>query len=247
MCRNSRHRDRVTTQNHLLDAENCNDIPLHGRGNHYRAWPASCHEPSSWTRLVKEDRMSKSDQTRQLTDSEQQTFHELYQKYHERVYLICLRMTQNASESEDLTQDVFIQLFRTIGSFRGESAFTTWLHRLTVNRVLMHFRKRKRRPDQISDNGQLPAYILAGTEDPRRMRIVDRILLSEVITKLPEGYRQAIILHDIQGLEHREIAERRGRSIGTSKSQLHKGRAMLRELIAGPSQQVNSQSVASTV
>jgi len=191
--------------------------------------------------------MSKSDQTRQLTDSEQQTFHELYQKYHERVYLICLRMTQNSSESEDLTQDVFIRLFRTLGSFRGESAFTTWLHRLTVNLVLMHFRKRKRRRELTSANGELPAYIVAGTQDPRRMRIVDRILLSEVITKLPEGYRQAIILHDIQGLEHGEIAERRGRSIGTSKSQLHKGRVMLRRLIGGGHHRVNGQSVASSV
>jgi RNA polymerase sigma-70 factor, ECF subfamily len=111
----------------------------------------------------------------------------------------------------------------------------------------MHFRKRKRRPDQISEKGELPAYIVAGTEDPKRMRIVDRILLSEVITKLPEGYRQAIILHDIQGLEHREIAERRGRSIGTSKSQLHKARVMLRGLIGSGHQQMNVQSVASTV
>ena len=191
--------------------------------------------------------MKKADESQQLTEGEQQTFHELYQKYQERVYSICFRMTQNPSESEDLTQDVFIQLFRTIGSFRGESAFTTWLHRLTVNRVLMHFRKRKRRPDQISENGELPAYIVAGTQDPKRMRIVDRILLSEVIAKLPEGYRQAIILYDIEGLHHKEIAEARGRSVGTSKSQLHKGRAMLRELIAGPGQQVNSQAVASTV
>src|SRR6266436_4436157 len=188
--------------------------------------------------------MKKAGESQQLTEREQQTFHELYQKYHERVYSICLRMTQNAPESEDLTQEVFIGLFRTIGSFRGESAFTTWLHRLTVNRVLMHFRKHKRRPDQISEKGELPAYIVAGTEDPKRMRIVDRILLSEVIAKLPEGYRQAIILHDIQGLEHREIAERRGRSIGTSKSQLHKGRVMLRRLIGGGHQQVNGQSVA---
>ena len=190
--------------------------------------------------------MSKSDETRQLTYSEQQTFHELYQKYHERVYSICLRMTQNTSESEDLTQDVFIRLFRTVGSFRGESAFTTWLHRLTVNLALMRFRKRKRRPDQISEKEELPPYIVTGTEDPKRMRIVDRILLSEVIMKLPEGYRQAVILHDIQGLEHREIAERRGRSIGTSKSQLHKGRAMLRGLIGGGHQQMNGRSVASS-
>jgi RNA polymerase sigma-70 factor, ECF subfamily len=191
--------------------------------------------------------MKKVDEIQPLIEDDQQTFHELYQKYHERVYSICFRMTQNASESEDLTQDVFIRLFRTIGSFRGESAFTTWLYRLTVNLVLMHFRKRKRRLDQINEKGELPAYIVPGSQDPKRMRIVDRILLSEIITKLPEGYRQAIILHDIEGLEHKEIAEMRGRSVGTSKSQLHKGRAMLRELIAGTSQQVNIQSVASTV
>ena len=191
--------------------------------------------------------MKKVDEIQPLIEDEQQSFHELYQKYHERVYSICFRMTQNASESEDLTQDVFIQLFRTIGSFRGESAFTTWLYRLTVNLVLMHFRKRKRRQDRSNQEGELSAYIVPGSQDPKRMRIVDRILLSEVITKLPEGYRQAIILHDIQGLQHKEIAETRGRSVGTSKSQLHKARAMLRELIAGPSQQANSQSVASTV
>ena len=188
--------------------------------------------------------MKKLDEIQPLIEDDQKTFHELYQKYHERVYSICFRMTKNASESEDLTQDVFIRLFQTVGSFRGESAFTTWLHRLTVNLVLMHFRKRKRRPDQIDEKGELPAYIVPGSQDPKRMRIVDHILLSEILTKLPEGYRQAIILHDIQGLQHKEIAETRGRSVGTSRSQLHRGRVMLRELIAGRSQQVNSQSVA---
>ena len=191
--------------------------------------------------------MKKINEIQPLIEEDQQTFHELYQKYHERVYSICFRMTRNTSESEDLTQDVFIRLFQTVGSFRGESAFTTWLYRLTVNLVLMHFRKRKRRLDRINEKGELPSYIVPGSQDPKRMRIVDHILLSEVMPKLPEGYRQAIILHDIQGLQHKEIAEAKGRSVGTSKSQLHKGRAMLRELIAGRSQQVNSQSLASTV
>ena len=191
--------------------------------------------------------MKKVDEIQPLIEDDQQAFHELYPKYRERVYSICLRMTQNASESEDLTQDVFIRLFRTVGSFRGESAFTTWLYRLTVNLVLMHFRKRKRRLDHINEKRELPAYIVPGSQDPKRMRIVDHILLSEILTKLPEGYRQAIILHDIKGLQHKEIAEARGRSVGTSRSQLHRGRAMLRELIAGPTQQVNSKSVVSTV
>jgi RNA polymerase sigma-70 factor, ECF subfamily len=191
--------------------------------------------------------MKKSGESRQLTDRDQQVFHELYLNYHHRVYSTCLRMTQNVSESEDLTQDVFVQLFRTIGSFRGDSAFTTWLHRVTVNQVLMHFRKRKSRPELTSDNEESLAYMAADPHEPMRMRIVDRILLSEVIAKLPEGCRQAIILHDLEGLEHREIAERGGRAVGTSKSQLHKGRAMLRKLISGQHQLVNRQSVTSTV
>src|SRR5215467_874401 len=161
--------------------------------------------------------MKKAAATKQLSDSDQQTFHHLYQKYHCVVYSICLRMTQNISEAEDLTQDVFVQLFRTIGSFRGESAFTTWLHRLTVNHVLMHFRKRKLRPELTIEDGELAAHFTASNQDPNRLRVVDRILLSEVIAKLPEGYRQAIVLHDIEGLGHKEIAARRGRAIGTSK------------------------------
>ena len=83
-----------------------------------------------------------SNQSQALTEGDRKVFHELYQEHHRRVFSICLRMTENVSEAEDLTQDVFIQLFRTIGSFRGESAFTTWLHRLTVNHVLMHFRNK---------------------------------------------------------------------------------------------------------
>ncbi len=191
--------------------------------------------------------MKKFGESRRLTDDDQEAFHALYLKYHHRVYSICLRMTQNPSESEDLTQDVFIQLFRTIGSFRNQSAFTTWLHRLTVNQVLMHFRKRKVRPELISDNEDSPAHIAAGTQDPRQVRIVDRIMLYEVIAKLPEGYRQAIILHDVEGLLHSEIAERNGRSIGTSKSQLHKARAMLRKLISRQHRLVNRQSGVSTI
>src|SRR5678815_729991 len=89
--------------------------------------------------------MNNSDNTKPLTDADQEQFHELYQTHYRRVYSICLRMTQDISDAEDLTQEVFVQLFRTVGSFRGDSAFSTWLHRLTVNHVLMHFRKNKRR------------------------------------------------------------------------------------------------------
>ena len=193
--------------------------------------------------------MNKPDQRQPLTECDREVFHELYQKHHRRVYSTCLGMTQNVSEAEDLTQEVFIHLFRTIGSFRGESAFTTWLHRLTVNHVLMHFRKRRVRYEQTTENGYLPVQIVAGTTDPQRMRVVDRILLSEVIAQLPEGYREAIIMHDIEGLEHKEIAQIRGRSIGTSKSQLYRGRTMLRALITQGSRRRQGvrQSLPSTV
>ena len=142
-------------------------------------------------------------------------------------------MTQDISDAEDLTHEVFVQLFRTIGSFRGESAFSTWLHRLTVNHVLMHFRKNKRRlqSEQLTESVEMVARLAAG---PKRTSIVDRILLSEVIAKLPEGYREALILHDIHGLDHKEIARRKGRTEGTSKSQLHKAKVTLRALIAQP-------------
>jgi RNA polymerase sigma-70 factor, ECF subfamily len=169
-----------------------------------------------------------------LSDKEQRIFQELYNAHHRRVYSTCLRMTRDTSEAEDLTQEVFVHLFRALGSFRGESAFTTWLHRLTVNHVLMHFRKGRVRAEVKTEDGELPAQVAAGSHDHKRMNIVDRILLSEVIAKLPEGYREAVFLHDIEGYEHQEIARMKGRSEGTSKSQLHKARRTLRALITQP-------------
>jgi RNA polymerase sigma-70 factor, ECF subfamily len=177
--------------------------------------------------------MNNSDKTKPLTDADQELFHELYQTHYRRVYSLCLRMTQDISDAEDLTQEVFVQLFRTVGSFRGDSAFTTWLHRLTVNHVLMHLRKHKRRlrSEQFTEDGEMPAQ---GAVSNKPTNIVDRILLSEVMAKLPDGYREAVILHDIHGLEHKEIARRKGRTEGTSKSQLHKARVTLRALITQP-------------
>ena len=177
--------------------------------------------------------MKDPDKQQPLTYADQELFHDLYQLHHRRVYSICLRMTQDISDAEDLTHEVFVQLFRTIGSFRGESAFSTWLHRLTVNHVLMHFRKNKRRlqSEQLTESVEMVARLAAGQ---KRTSIVDRILLTEVIAKLPEGYREALILHDIHGLDHKEIAGRKGRTEGTSKSQLHKAKVTLRALITQP-------------
>jgi RNA polymerase sigma-70 factor (ECF subfamily) len=160
-----------------------------------------------------------------------QSFEQLYQRHNRRVYSLCLRMTQNVSEAEDLAQEVFIQLFRKIGSFRGESAFTTWLHRLTVNQVLMHFRKRSVRDEKTTEEGETPEQIVKGTENPNSMPVVDRIALDKAIAQLPPGYRTVFVLHDVEGHEHEEIARMLGCSVGTSKSQLHKARMKLRGLL----------------
>jgi len=158
-------------------------------------------------------------------------FEEVYNRHHRRVYAICLRMLKNANEAEDLTQDVFIQLHRKIGSFRGDSAFTTWLHRLTVNQVLMHFRKRTVKMEKVTDEGETPVQIVKGSEKPSRMPVVDKIAIENAIKELPNGYRNVFILHDIEGFEHEEVARILGCSVGTSKSQLHKARLKLRKLL----------------
>jgi RNA polymerase sigma-70 factor (ECF subfamily) len=158
-------------------------------------------------------------------------FEELYQRHHRRVYSICLRMLQNASEAEDLTQDVFIQLYRKVGSFRGDSAFTTWLHRLTVNQVLMHFRKRNVKFEKTTEEGETPVQIVSGTENPFRMPIVDKIAIDTAIAQLPDGYKNVFVLHDVEGFEHEEVAKILGCSVGTSKSQLHKARLKMRKLL----------------
>ncbi len=158
-------------------------------------------------------------------------FEEIYQRHHRRVYSICLRMLQNASEAEDLTQDVFIQLYRKVGSFRGDSAFTTWLHRLTVNQVLMHFRKRNVKFEKTTEEGETPEQIVAGTANPFKMQIVDKMALENAIEQLPTGYKNVFVLHDVEGFEHEEVARILGCSVGTSKSQLHKARLKLRKLL----------------
>ena len=140
-------------------------------------------------------------------------------------------MMGNPTEAEDMTQDVFLQLFNMIGMFRGESQFTTWLHRLTVNQVLMHFRRKGVRVEQATEDGGEPRQAERGTENPSQMPVVDRIALDKAVSQLPPGYRAVFVLHDVEGHEHEEVARLLGCSVGTSKSHLHKARMKLRQLL----------------
>ena len=163
-------------------------------------------------------------------------FEHLYQLHNRRVYALCLRMVGNPADAEDLMQEAFLQLFRKIGTFRGESAFSTWLHRMTVNVVLMRLRKKSlpaasleetTEPDEETGGPRKDI----GAPDLRLSGAVDRVNLERSIEKLPPGYRTVFVLHDVQGFEHNEIAGIMGCSVGNSKSQLHKARTRLRELL----------------
>jgi RNA polymerase sigma-70 factor (ECF subfamily) len=168
-----------------------------------------------------------------------QDFEGIYRRYNKRVYSLCLRMTCNEADAQDLTQEAFLQLFRKLDTFRGESAFYTWFHRLVVNIVLMRLRT-KRRLMETSLEGSLEPDSHAGlpsreipTPDNGLLGVIDQVSLRRALEGLPLGYRIVFVLHDIEGYEHNEISEMVARSVGTSKSQLHKARLRLRELLAG--------------
>ncbi len=144
-------------------------------------------------------------------------------------------MVGNIAEAEDLTQETFLQLHRKIATFRGDSAFSTWLHRMAVNVVLMQLRKRGLSLISL-DEAMEPAAEERpgrsfGAPDPSLSGAIDRLAMQRAIDKLPAGYRLIFVLHDIEGFEHNEIADMLACSIGNSKSQLHKARLKLREAL----------------
>lgn len=159
-------------------------------------------------------------------------FEKLFEKYKRRVHAICLGATRSAADAEDLTQDAFLKVFRGIAGFRGDSTFSTWLHRLVMNEVLMHLRKR--RLNQLSLDEEFtnlqgePVKVEYGKMDGRLSGCVDRITLDRALATLPSGYRTAFLLYDVEGYKHVEIAGMMNWSVGNSKSQLFKARRRLR-------------------
>jgi len=180
------------------------------------------------------DRPSEAEAIERAKQGDEEAFEALYHLHKRRVYSLCLRMTANTAAAEDLTQEAFLQLFRKIGTFRGESAFSTWLHRMAVNVVLMQLRK-KGLPlvslEETMETEEESPKKEPGAEDVRLAGSLNRLQLEQAIGDLPPGYRMVFLLHDVEGYEHNEIAEMVGCSIGNSKSQLHKARMKLRELL----------------
>jgi RNA polymerase sigma-70 factor, ECF subfamily len=173
-----------------------------------------------------------------------EAFAQLYALHQKRVFTICLRMMRNVSAAEDLTQEAFLQLHRKIAMFRGESAFTTWLHRLTVNVVLMHMRKKSfslvsldQLMDESSDERPTRAF---GKVDTNLAGVVDRVAIQRAIDTLPDGYRNVFVLYDMEGFDHNEIAEMFHCSRGNTKSQLHKARRALRNVLSSRAPEVVS-------
>jgi RNA polymerase sigma-70 factor (ECF subfamily) len=162
-------------------------------------------------------------------------FEKIYKTHSHRVYGLCLRMTANPALAEDLTQDVFLQVFRKIHTFRAESAFSTWLYRLAVNVVLMRRRVKTLNETSLDAPGEREGETLPpreiGRPDQRLLGTVDRVNLKRALKQLPRGYRQIFLLHDVLGYEHHEIAEALDCSVGNSKSQLHKARMRLRTIL----------------
>jgi RNA polymerase sigma-70 factor (ECF subfamily) len=172
---------------------------------------------------------------RRVQNGDEHAFATLYQFHKKRVYSVCLLMTKDIAEAEDLTQEAFLQVFRSVGSFRGDSAFSTWLYRVAVNTVLMKLRRRKFPPLVSLDepvSSESPSLRRdVGKADPELSGVIDRMALRRAMQDLPEGCRRIFALHEVQGYRHHEIARMLDCSVGNSKSQLHKAKMKLRDLL----------------
>jgi len=157
---------------------------------------------------------------------DESAFEELYHRYKRMVYTLTYRMTREIGSAEDLTQEVFVLVWRKIGTFRGEASFSTWLYRLALNECRGHFRKTK------AESRMVGLEDVTLSTPPEEGKAVFRSRLQEAIAKLPPGYREVFVLHDVRGLPHDEIAEVLGCSSGNSKSQLFKARARLKKMLA---------------
>jgi RNA polymerase sigma-70 factor (ECF subfamily) len=174
----------------------------------------------------------------------------IFDLHRRRVYSTCLLMTKNVSDAEDMMQDAFIQIFRGLRTFRGDSAFSTWIYRVVVNTVLMTRRKKHLREISLDEPATMdysPVPREFGRDDTKLVGAIDRVALVQAAKELPEGCREIFILHEVEGYEHHEIAERLRCSIGNSKSQLHKARLKMRKLLASGKKRIGRKRAGSQV
>jgi len=173
---------------------------------------------------------------RRAQQGDRDAFERIYRSNCARIFGLCLRMVGNASEAEDLTQEAFLLVFRKIRTFRGESAFSTWLYRLSMNVVLMHLRKKRLRWAPLERTKELNEENCGQEQDfggpyACLTGLIDRCHLERAVDQLPPACKMVFVLHDIQGYKHQEIARMMESSMGTSKGRLHRARALLRELL----------------
>jgi RNA polymerase sigma-70 factor (ECF subfamily) len=187
--------------------------------------------PSSQTPAVSAARSEDMALVERCRRGDLAAFEELYRAHAGKLFSVACRLLGNATDAEDLLQEIFLSAHRKLEGFRGESALGTWLYRLATNHCLDHLRSRAARMNQVTD---------ALDDDPSQANSASRGLAEQTVTKmdleralarLPEGCRAAFVLHDVEGLEHREVAEALGIAEGTSKSQVHKARQRLRALL----------------
>ena len=195
---------------------------------------------SGAARELREDKAMISDVKSSQTDKElarlaaggdTAAFEEIHSRHRRFIYALALRLTGNEADAEDLTQDSFVSVLRWVGSFRGESSFTTWLYRVVVNQARMRVRYRSKRPEVQMDDAELPERGRGVSTNS----VIDQLAIEKAMRRLPPGYRAAFILHDIEGHNHEEVARRMGWKAGTSKSQLHRARLGLREMLSARS------------
>jgi RNA polymerase sigma-70 factor (ECF subfamily) len=193
---------------------------------------------TTWNKIAGVLDPGESGRAEGIARPERENFEHIYHLYSRRVYSLCLRMTGNFAEAEDLTQQAFLQVYKKLDTFRGESSFYTWLHRLAINMVLMRLRKRRvLKEDSLEEltdpDNRSSAWL--GREfrlsEATPLLAIERVDTERALNQLPLGFRTILILHDIEGYQHVEISALLGCSIGTSKSQLHRARLRIRKLM----------------
>ncbi len=164
---------------------------------------------------------------RRAQSGDSDAFEGVYRAHVGRIHALCLRMSGDAQHAESLTQDVFVRAWEKLASFRGESRFSTWLHRLAINVILQDRRSRGRRQAREHSVEDLEQYATAVTQSMPGTKVD----LERAIAGLPTGAREVLVLRDIQGFKYREIADLRGVSLGTVKAQIHRARNLVQEAL----------------